>query len=210
MPEMQPMYIDLNQVDEKFLFYGKLDDTCGYVDKQKFASIAKELVLSAYTDAKIYEKLRKSFVSDTSFNRTLDLNQVNDQYTNRIDEHFYKLREAFKIIGDEERLAEKWKEAVIDAISINYEVNEKSLPELMAISYDVLDLHPDFYEPLKGKNCFDNIYRDGKNVWYASKAKYFVSEDKNTRRKAKFIYKVFEEKVKVCSIEEFVKKMSIV
>lgn len=68
----------------------------------------------------------------------------------------------------------------------------------------MLDFHPLFSEKLKAnKNTLDNIIRDSNHVYYASEAEYFISEDKNTRVKTKFIYEVFDIATKVVSEKEF-------
>ena len=70
--------------------------------------------------------------------------------------------------------------------------------------YALLDMHPFFREKLKNnKNTLDNIVRDGTHCFYASKARYFISEDEGTREKTKLIYKAYGIRTKVVSGPEF-------
>lgn len=208
MPYMQPMNIDVNCIEENSLFYKAFQDTNGYCDKEIFDEIAKKIVLESFTDINIYKKFRIAFndKEDDLINRET----VNAQYYGQIKWHFHKLKEALELQGNEERLAERWKEAVTEALSLYFEPKDIQISDLMSVSYCLLDLHSDFSEKLKKyKNTLDNVYRDSKNIWYASQAKYFITEDAATRKKAKFIYKVFDKKVKVWSMQEFVNNIWI-
>ena len=211
MPKMQPFYIDKKYMDANSMFYEKFDETNGYVNKEIFDQVAKALIESSFSDIAIYKKMRENYGNSNKGETKTRESDINKYYMEKIDIYFAKLRKALSIVGDEEKLSLIWKDAIIDAVSLHYEVRDENLRDLICVSYVLLDIHPDFREKLKkDKNTLDNILRDGKNIWYASQAKYFVTEDKNTRKKAEFIYKVFGCKVKVCSMSEFAAKFCFV
>lgn len=174
-----------------------------------FDRIALEISLAIYYDNAIYTKMRDVLTYDHKGIGKLNLSGKKRSYYENNVKHFNKLKTAYEIRGDEEKLSKIWKDAVVNAISIYQEPDKLDLADVMVVSYCLLDLHGDYREKLKKKITFDNIYRDGKNIWYASQAKYFITEDEATRKKAKFIYKAFKKDVKVWSMEEFCHNMYI-
>ena len=78
--------------------------------------------------------------------------------------------------------------------------------------YVLLDMHPLFKKEKlkKKKNTLDNIIRDGNHCYYASKAKYFVSEDEGVRKKVSFLYEVYGIKTNVKSEQEFMNTVTII
>ena len=108
---------------------------------------------------------------------------------------------------NEAELVGKW--AGIVTVWFKQANSNPSREQLLKEGYLLLDFHPLFNDKLKkGKNTLDNIVRDGNHCFYASKAKYFVSEDEKTRRKTSFMYKAFGIDTKVVSIDEFMKNFS--
>ena len=86
--------------------------------------------------------------------------------------------------SDIDELALKWKD--IAKRYLGKGVKEPSLEQLLMQGYTLLDMHPLLKKDKlkKRKNTLDNIIRDGKHCYYASGARYFVSEDEGTRIKA--------------------------
>ena len=103
---------------------------------------------------------------------------------------------------DESTLLKKWSTIANRWFSFNNK--EPRMDLLLTQGYSLLDMHPLFKEKLKkGKNTLDNIIRDGNHCFYASGAKYFISEDVNTRKKTAFLYQAYGIKTKVVSEQEF-------
>lgn len=109
-----------------------------------------------------------------------------------------------------EELLEVWKEIADRFFSLNGNVTP-SMEQLLMQGYVLLDMHPLIKKERlkKGKNTLDNIIRDGNHCYYASNAKYFISEDMDTRMKTKFLYTVYEIKTKVYSEKEFLEHVMI-
>lgn len=78
--------------------------------------------------------------------------------------------------------------------------------EKLYIGYQLLDFHPAFKEKIKKKNKPSNLVRDMLNVIFAAEAAYYVSEDGNSRKKAKYVYAAFSLPVKVVGMNEFVSR----
>ncbi len=67
-----------------------------------------------------------------------------------------------------------------------------------------LDLVTGYKEQINEKNKPSNLNRDMLHVLFGSKARFFVSNDVKTRKKAKITYRALNIKTKVLSLEEFI------
>ena len=112
------------------------------------------------------------------------------------------------VIQDEEELATIWKRCIEKWLHMNNEV-EIPFGLLITTAYSMLDFHPLFSEKLKNKkNTIGNIVRDSKTIYYASYAKYFVTEDKACHEKSKFLFQAFQLKTKAINMSQFRAKFS--
>lgn len=110
---------------------------------------------------------------------------------------------------DEEQLLKKYEEVVRSWLLYKYKNPEKvPFGDVISTGYSLLDFHPLFNEKVNKKNTLSNITRDSKHAFFAHKAEYFVSEDKSTIKKMKFLYKALNVKTKVVKMSEFVNKFS--
>lgn len=109
-----------------------------------------------------------------------------------------------------EKLKENWREIAKRFFSYNELTAPSEL--LLMQGYVLLDMHPLFKKEKlkKKKNTLDNIIRDGNHCYYASKAKYFVSEDEGVRKKVSFLYEVYGIKTNVKSEQEFMNTVTII
>ena len=66
------------------------------------------------------------------------------------------------------------------------------------------EFHPKFYDKFrkKNRNKPDNIRRDSKIVFFASKSDYFITKDRSCAKKTKFIYKVLGIKTEVILVDK--------
>lgn len=73
-------------------------------------------------------------------------------------------------------------------------------------AYWLLDYHPNFRDRINKKNRPSNIDRDVKNLFFASQAKYYITEDNATFKKSSFVSEALTLKVKVLKMGEFCHK----
>ena len=112
-------------------------------------------------------------------------------------------------IKDLDELQGIWKNVVLNWLSMSFPVDSIPFEMQIATAYNLLDIHPVFQEPFKkGKNKLTNITRDSRLVYYAHKGEYLVSEDRHCRDKAKFVFKAFDIKTKVVSMDDFVMRIN--
>ncbi|MDD4962852.1 MAG: hypothetical protein PHI11_02915 [Gallionella sp.] len=79
-----------------------------------------------------------------------------------------------------------------------------TLPEKIQLVYSILDFNSIFKETIKGKNKPSNMSRDCEHLYFASNAKYFVTDDAGLFKKAKFVCNALSLKVKVLTSKGFV------
>ncbi|WP_157889106.1 hypothetical protein [Herminiimonas arsenitoxidans] len=78
----------------------------------------------------------------------------------------------------------------------------------LELAYNLLDFHPFFAEKINEKNRPSNQLRDMKHLYSASKAKFFVTQDRSSLKKSRFITQALGMKVKVLDVSEFIARFS--
>lgn len=199
--------VNMEELDENHPMYKMLKSSNGVYSPEILANWLNETFYSFFNEVEDYKKLREySTKIKEDIQNNFNYNEGNGNY---LLEHMNPLLDSFEI-ENENDLSNKWKDIVIKWLEMKYG-NANNIPEqeLIIFAYILLDQHPLFREKLKKKkNKFDNIVRDAKMILYASGSKYFVSEDSNSRKKAKFVFKAFGLNVGVLSIDECVSKFS--
>jgi hypothetical protein len=76
-------------------------------------------------------------------------------------------------------------------------------PERLVRAYNLLDFHPDLWEPISKKNRPSNMRLDSKHLIYAAGAKHFITEDRRFAAKATVTFTAFGIKTKVSDRLEF-------
>lgn len=202
-PDMVPFQVDIQNIELDYVkdFWGE-DSIC---DHEKLVTVVKTIFSKEISNNELYKAVRDSKWSSTNIEKK---ENVNDIYSNMTQKHFQKMVDCIRTT-DESFLAKNWRQAVYEALTLHYYEGEIDEKNLMQTAYCMLDFSsiPKYRDKIKKKNNFTNIYRDSKNVWYASQAKMFVSEDDHTREKAKLIYKAFNKSSVVLSMEEFKNRM---
>ncbi|MEY8214344.1 MAG: hypothetical protein RPR97_07645 [Colwellia sp.] len=146
-----------------------------------------------------YKKFRVEIanLSDT-FSKTDTILSQESSYFKRI-EAFMKIGE----ISDLNILADKFCDIFVSFLAIDDKKLENlKLGEKIQSAYAILDFSPLFRDKINKKNKPSNMYRDIKNLIFASGAKYYVTEDDATYKKSKFILKALNVKTRVVKMDE--------
>ena len=199
--------INKEEINEDNPFYEFLANHGWEMNPSNLNVFLDEMLHFIFDDVSIYKKFRsyvKKLDSEKILNQPMEFNAR--VLTDRL--LYYMCPMLDSMDDDEEKLSGKWKGICHRWFSMSgSNITEE---QLLKEGYALLDFHPLFNDKLKkGKNTLDNIIRDGSHCYYASRAKYFVSEDDKTRKKVKFMYKAFGIKTRVCSEEEFLKNVSV-
>ncbi len=151
-------------------------------------------------DPDYYKKFRNGVAKlKEKFSKTdTILNQESD-YFNKIIPFL-----DFFDIDDENVLEHKFDEALKAFLAIDgRNINNMKTGEKIQVAYMLLDFHPRFRDKVNKKNRPSNIGRDLKNFFFASQAKYYVTEDKATLKKAAFVSNYLSLRVKVENMSNF-------
>lgn len=171
------------------------------MDYDKFFEYLVSLYENVFSESSFYKKFRK-YISKLNSSDLLHKN------CDVLISHMWPFIDSFTF-SDVNSLSNSWDSIVSRFLS--FSCPNVPLSRKFIQGYNLLDFHPLFHDRLKkNKNTLSNIVRDGLHCFYASQAKYFVSEDNATRKKTVFIYKVYGIKTKVVSESEFVKAWTIV
>lgn len=200
--------VDMRILDENHPMREILERTDGVIGSGILANFLNKLYEPFFSDKDVYKnfreylkKVKDEFETYGKFNL-----QFNNELYNKLNITIMPLFESFEIT-DETILQQKWKDIVISFL--RFSNTDAVFGHLITLGYMLLDLHPLFNEKLKkDKNTLSNITRDSKNVYYASSAKYLISEDQSFSKKVKFLYKSFNIKTVVIDIEEFTLRFS--
>ena len=79
----------------------------------------------------------------------------------------------------------------------------------MGMAYLFLDFNQNYREKVSQKSNFTNMYTDSEHMLNASFAKYYITQDKKTRKKTKLVYQTYNIDTEVFSIEEFIEKFKM-
>ena len=200
-------YADMSLVNECHPLYKFLQKYEGNVIESNFNTFLDNLYKYIMDDIDEYRRLRL-YVTKLETDEILNqkMNTVSRLQVDRLLYYMAPMIEAMH--DDEDTLAQKWKSICCRWFSLNTE--NPSLEMLLKEGYVLLDFHPLFHDKLKKKkNTVENIVRDGNHCYYASRARFFVSEDENIRKKTKLMYKAFGIKTKVVSEDEFAQKYDV-
>lgn len=212
-PDMNPQSIfkvDMSKLDQDHPMREMLERTGGVYGPGIMVNGLNDLfdhLFNEITDYKKYRNYLCKLKEDLKTNQINNLLPQDQKYKEFLITHMISFLDILEI-EDKDKLASVWNDAVIKWLHMRYNGNVP-YEELVTNSYDMLDFHPLFREKLKKqKNTLSNIIRDSKMVLYASKSKYFVTEDNSCYEKANFLFRTLGIKEKALKMSEFIAKFS--
>lgn len=201
--------VDMEKLDKNHPMYDFLLESNGMIDAKGMDEFLQKMYQCIFLDTVRYKKfrnyidkidLKNCLYQPYSYNELMQLNKL--LY------HLFPFIDSFR--DDEEKLKKKWDQIAERWFSLNSSSVLKK-EQLLIQGYTLLDMHPIFREKMKkGKNTLDNIVRDGNHCFYASRARYFVSEDEYALRKTAFLYDVYNIKTRVVCENEFIKCFEVI
>lgn len=197
------MNVDLDSLDQQHPLRRLAEKNCN-ITPYDMAEFLVNLYREIFSSSEEYKRLR-NYPPNVDW-QNVDWQKIREtEYRRKLEHHLSPFLNTMQY-DNKDQLEKCWKDVCEKFFSLNCECPTQE--QLLTQGYVLLDFHPLFRERLKkNKNTLDNIIRDGNHIYYASEAEYFISEDKNTRKKTEFIYKAFHIATQVVSMEEFVKKI---
>lgn len=98
---------------------------------------------------------------------------------------------------------------IVENVLNSFQPKESTLHYKMGMAYLLLDYNPSYREKINQKTNFTNIYTDSEHMLNASFAKYYITQDKKTRKKTKLVYRAYGINTEVYSIDEFIRKFEL-
>ncbi|ODX22426.1 hypothetical protein [Vibrio parahaemolyticus] len=190
--------VDMSRLSKDSLFRPFLEANEGVLDANVMESFL-QMMWESMDDPNVYKSLRSEVESlyKTVPNNNTIINQSCD-YFKRIEPLF----EIGKIV-DIDVLKEQFGEIQDSFLAIDHrKVSDLTKGEKMQCAYMLLDFSPLFRDKVNKKNKPTNMHRDLKNLFFASDAKYYVTEDDATYKKSKFVVKLLGLPVKVVKMDE--------
>lgn len=89
------------------------------------------------------------------------------------------------------------------------QVRNSTLRHKMGAAYLFLDFNQNYREKINPKSNFTNMYTDSEHMLNASFAKYYITQDKKTRKKTELVYKTYGINTEVFSIDEFIQNYEL-
>jgi hypothetical protein len=201
--------VDMQKIDKNHPMYDFLLESNGMIDAKGMDEFLQNMYQFIFSDAVRYKKFR-SYIDKIDLRNCFHQAYSYDELMqlNKLLYHLFPFIDSFQ--DNEEKLKKKWGQIAERWFSLNSgSVLKKE--QLLIQGYTLLDMHPIFREKMKkGKNTLDNIVRDGNHCFYASQARFFVSEDEYTLRKTAFLYDVYNIKTRVVCENEFIKCFEVI
>lgn len=190
--------IDMEKLPINSLFRASLEKNNNTLSTQTMSDFIEEM-WELRDDPDFYKKFREETSKiKTAFKKS---NTVLNQQT----DYFERLSSFlnFFSITDPDELKDKFNDILISFLSIDgRNLNSLTKGEKIEIAYGLLDIHPLFRDKITKKNRPGNLGRDIKHLFFASDAKYYITEDDATYKKSAFIAKVLKLKVKIMKMDE--------
>lgn len=199
--------VDMDKMDKDNPLYEKLKENDGVYSPGLMKSFHKELYDKIFTEIDPYKDFRKyipNVIEAIDKNETLTMNKHQEKIYENIKPFINTIKNN-NIETFEENFLEIFREFML---ATRHDVDKMELGEKITLAYSLLDFHPYFKEKITKKNKLSNMVRDSKHIYYAHKAKYYVTEDESTQEKTQFIYRVFNIDTVVIGINEFITKFS--
>lgn len=196
--------VDMDKLDNENVLYEYLRENNGMYSPITIANYLKSIYDETLEGKTIYNKVKKNIKNIINSVQESNLNSEQIQYYNLM-----KPILEFVLETNIEDMEKNFLEAVRSFFKAtkkdfdSFPLNEKFL-----FCYCFLDLNPKLADQIKknGKNVLVNIIRDGTHVFYASKSKYFVTEDRHSIQKIRFLYKVLNISTEVFTMQDFLMK----
>lgn len=190
--------VDSYKISDGDIFKPHLEKNNGILNKNVMLSVLQELWANI-DNPNFYKSFRNqvSTLKSTFQKRDTILDKKSDYFKG-----FLPLLDF--LCSEEPKYQDNFEDVIQSFLSINGRIlDERKIGQKIELVYMLLDFHPYFMDKVNKKNRPSNIGRDCKNLFFASQAQYYVTEDKSTFRKADFVIKALSMQVKVTTMSAF-------
>ncbi len=194
--------IDTSKINQDELLGKHIIDNNGQLDAKTYNNFLLEM-MEKMDEPAYYKSFREEVINlKTTFSkRDTVLDQDSDDFSKILPLLDFTLE------VDENKIESSLYEIGCVFSYINREKFEnKPLLEKVKILYQALDFNFHLKEKVNNKNKPSNIHRDGLNLIHALHAKYYITEDKNTKLKSKLVLSALSHKLEVLNMQEFMYK----
>lgn len=205
MDSKERVSIELSLLDKDDIFLAALKDNEGKFD----ASVMRRILATLWendNDPETYKRFRRQaqkIVENIEARPTALIKDFPELYAEILP--FFKYLSLEKLDG--------LQKSFLPALSAFTKFSGRNFDELtlgakLELAYRLLDYQPLFAEKVSKKNRPSNQLRDMKHLYSASEGKFFVTEDRSSLEKSRFITQALGMKVKVLDVSEFIARFS--
>ncbi|BAO45099.1 hypothetical protein TBH_C2188 [Thiolapillus brandeum] len=196
--------VDLNRIDDGNLFKELLVKNNGVLNNDVFKNFL--MVMWKNIDNPSFYKKIRAHLSNLKKQFDNTENTIIDQQSNYFKEVLPFLE--FLVEEDVAKIKNNFREIMNSFLQIDKrrKIENLTLGEKIELAYLLLDFNPNFREKINKKNRPTNMFRDIKNLFFASQARYYITEDYKTYTKSKIISEVLRLNVKIVKMSEFANK----
>jgi|GEM_PF-5985161 len=190
--------VDMDKLSQESLFRPYLEKSNGILNETVMVSFM-QMMWGSMDDPGIYKSLRKEV---ELLHKTVT-NQ--DTIISKESPYFKRVKPFFDIgkINSIEELKEKYEEIQSSFLAIDgRSIEDLTKGQKIQNAYYLLDFSPLFRDTVNKKNRPSNMHRDLKNLFFASDAKYYITEDDATYKKSKFVARLLGLPVRVVKMDE--------
>ncbi len=198
-------HVDMGKLPPENLFRPFLEKNNGVLDASVMDAFLN-MMWDSIDDPDFYKLLRKEV---ESLHKIIP---AQDTIINQESPYFKRIEPFLDIgrINDAEELEEKFEGILSSFLAIDGRVlNNLTKGQKIQNAYLLLDFSPLFRDKVNKKNRPGNMDRDLKNLFFASDAKYYVTEDDATYKKSKFVAKSLGLPVRLVKMDELRLKLTV-
>lgn len=190
--------IDMEKLSKDSLFRPFLEKSSGILNSSVMDSFINMMQESISTP-ETYKKFRTEVSNlKSSFSN-------NETILNKESPYFKKLEEIIDYfeISNADTLLERFPKIQESFLAIDgRKLGDLTKGQKIENAYLLLDFHPLFRDKINKKNKPENMFRDLKHFFFASDARYYVTEDDSSYKKSKFVAKALGLRVRIMKMNE--------
>lgn len=196
--------VDMNQIKSDNFYYDYLSYNNGNMESESLMEYLSDKYEEFMNRPQMYKKFRENVLTILD---NIDTSKLNSKE----NELFINLRPMLEcwLDMDENSLEKSFISAIRQFMKAsNKDFDKLSKKEQIEFSYHLLAIHPRFRDKIKNnaKNAVNNMVYDSSHLYYASRAKYFVTEDSTFVKKGNFVYNMLGINTRVVLMSELMQK----
>lgn len=196
--------VDRSKIKNKeSIIYSILESNDWKINSCFFEKFLAEYILHI-DDTSYYKKLRRSMTALLS-----EYNKQENPLVSKKSTQGRKLIKILRFFSDRKLTTDKF----MEFLNLHFEATPQPFDELSKMdkyryAYKLLDFNIEYHDKLRTGNSIDNLERDLFHYRFIENSDLYVTDDKTSRKKIKFLATFFNLNTRILSTDEFIEHIN--